>query len=146
MRTNTHTQTRAHTQVSTLPPADRIGLKNQCTATDTYTFLRTHFQAFMNPAEIFSLVGLSKSVRRYLRHLSFSASCAWPFLHSLVINLWNVMKIIYFAVNNEGSNKSDYFPNPWGLLPWRFTIYFLFKDKVAASVEEWMTLNWTTLN
>src|SRR4029434_3583476 len=33
-----HTQTHvcAHTQVSTLPPADRIGLKNQCTATDTF--------------------------------------------------------------------------------------------------------------
>ena len=34
MRTNTDTC--AHTQVSTLPPADRIGLKNQCTATDTF--------------------------------------------------------------------------------------------------------------
>ena len=31
-----HTDTCAHTQVSTLPPADRIGLKNQCTATDTF--------------------------------------------------------------------------------------------------------------
>ena len=33
---HTHTDTCAHTQVSTLPPADRIGLKNQCTATDTF--------------------------------------------------------------------------------------------------------------
>src|SRR4029434_4706057 len=32
--------------------------------------LRTHFQAVMNPAEIFSEVGLSRLVRRYLiRHL-----------------------------------------------------------------------------
>src|SRR4029434_6035152 len=30
------------------------------------------------------------------------------------------MTIIYLAVNNEGSNKSDYFPNPRELLPWRF--------------------------
>ena len=34
-QTHTQTDTCAHTQVSTLPPADRIGLKNQCTATDT---------------------------------------------------------------------------------------------------------------
>ena len=33
---HTHTDTCAHTQVSTLSPADRIGLKNQCTATDTF--------------------------------------------------------------------------------------------------------------
>ena len=57
-----------------------------------------------------------------------------PFLHSLVINLLIVMKIIYFAVNNEGSNKSDYFPNPRELLLWRFNgfndlnVTFLFKD------------------
>src|SRR4029434_6681313 len=46
---HTHTDTCAHTQVSTLPPADRIGLKNKCTATDTFKVLRTHFQPFMNP-------------------------------------------------------------------------------------------------
>ena len=50
---HTHRHTCAHTQVmSTLPPADRIGLKNQCTATDTFKLKKTHFQAFM--AEIFS--------------------------------------------------------------------------------------------
>jgi len=45
------------------------------------------------------------------------------------------MKIsIYFAVNNEGSNTSDYFPNPRELLLWRFNgfndlnVTFLFKD------------------
>src|SRR4029434_11156689 len=38
-RTNTQTRAR-HTQVmSTLPPAERIGLKNQCTATDTFKLL-----------------------------------------------------------------------------------------------------------
>src|SRR4029434_6122113 len=53
-----HTDTCAHTQVmSTLPPADRIGLKNQCTATDTFKLLKTNIQAFMNPAEIFSSLG-----------------------------------------------------------------------------------------
>ena len=51
---HTHTQTRARTQVSTLPPADRIGLKNQCTAIENFKLLGTNFQAFMNPAEIFS--------------------------------------------------------------------------------------------
>src|SRR4029434_6286560 len=38
---HTHTDTCAHTQVSTLPPADRIGLKNQCPATDTFTPSKT---------------------------------------------------------------------------------------------------------
>ena len=52
-----------------------------------------------------------------------------PFLHSLVINLLIVMKIIYFAVNNEGSNKSDYFPNPQELLPWRFNVTFCLKTR-----------------
>src|SRR4029434_6657819 len=56
-QTHTHTVTCAHTQVSTLPPADRIGLKDQCTATDTFKLLKTNIQAFMNPAEIFSSVG-----------------------------------------------------------------------------------------
>ena len=45
------------------------------------------------------------------------------------------MNIIYFAVNNEVSNKSDYLPNPHELLPWRFNVTF-FEDNVAASVEE----------
>src|SRR4029434_10659493 len=61
-----HTDTCAHTQaMSTLPPADRIGLKNQCTATDTFKLLRTHQQVC-----IFSEVCLSKSVRRHLRKCS----------------------------------------------------------------------------
>lgn len=52
IRTNTHRH--VHTHVSTLPPADRIGLKNQCTAMETFKLLGTNFQAFMNPVEIFS--------------------------------------------------------------------------------------------
>src|SRR4029434_3322424 len=102
----------------------------------------------MNPADIFSSVGSTmrpnengynrRGNRTYVQNsrtenseidlasifLSFSASCAWPFLHSLLINLRNGAKIIYFAVNNEGSNKYDYLPNPRELLPWRFNIPF----------------------
>ena len=60
--THTHTLTpgarrvrHTHTHTDTLTPgACRIGLKNQCTATDTFKLEKTHFQAFMNPAEIFS--------------------------------------------------------------------------------------------
>ena len=60
----------------------------------------------------------------WLLFLLFSVRFAWPFLQSLVINLWNVMKnIIYFAVNKEGSNKSDYFPNPQERFPWRFNVF-----------------------
>ena len=50
--------------------------------------------------------------------------------------------IIYFAVNNEGSNKSDYFPNPRELFPRRFKVLndlnvaFLFEDTtVIVSID-----------
>ena len=43
------------------------------------------------------------------------------------MHLGNVMEIIiYFAVNNEGSNKSDYFPN----VP-NFNVTFLFEDTIV---------------
>src|SRR4029434_6266321 len=103
----------------------------------------------MNPAEIFSLVGsrmkpnengYNRCGNRTYAHVRsdnseidlasicyhFPCVLRGPFyIESGNISMTcNVVNIIYFAVNNEGSNKSDYFPNPRELLPWRFNITF----------------------
>src|SRR4029434_7638612 len=49
---HTHTDTCAHTQVSTLPPATELGLRISAQLR-TLKLYKTHFQALMNPA-IFS--------------------------------------------------------------------------------------------
>jgi len=101
MRTNTHADTCAHTQVSTLPSADRIGLKNQCTAMDTFkNTLHLEKGLRMRPNEN----GYTRRGNRMYTHVRSEnseidlASIFWIifrelrvalFKYSLVINLWN---------------------------------------------------------